>query len=80
MKPREDAIHLAAQCWCDEETSHKEMDSTLAMAFAKRLEVLMQERDSLKAQVEVALKAMETVHDNVIFDALEQIQKMRGGE
>lgn len=34
--------------------------------------------DSLKAQVEIALKAMETVHDNVIFEALDQIQKMRG--
>lgn len=52
MKPREDAIHLAAECWCDEETSHKEMDATLAMAFAKRLEVIMQERDALKAQVD----------------------------
>lgn len=62
MKPREDAIHLAAQCWCDEETSHKEMDSTLAMAFAKRLEVIIAERDSLKEQLEIAVDAIYKLH------------------
>lgn len=70
MTPREDAIHLAAQCWCDEETSHKEKDSTLAMAFAKRLENLMQEREALKAQlqakdavIDAAVKALEAIKD-----------------
>lgn len=52
MTPREDAIHLAAQCWCDVNTSHVEMNPALAMAFAKRLEMKMQEIDSLKQQVE----------------------------
>lgn len=31
-------LEIAAQCWCDEETSMIEMDSRLAKAFAKRLE------------------------------------------
>lgn len=51
-EPREDAIHLAAQCWCDVNTGHIEMNPVLAMAFAKRLEIKMQEIDSLKQQAE----------------------------
>jgi len=38
----EEATALAAQCWCDPETSDREMDSALAMAFAKRLAGWMQ--------------------------------------
>lgn len=34
----EKAIHIAAQCWCDEETQTIEMDTRLATAFAKRLD------------------------------------------
>ena len=36
-------LELAAQCWCDEETSHIVMESPLAEAFAKRLD----EKDEL---------------------------------
>ena len=32
---------LAAQCWCDEETSGKEMDATLAEAVARRIALWM---------------------------------------
>jgi hypothetical protein len=45
----EQALEIAAQCWCDEQTSHIEMDTVLATAFAKRLLVLMQQRDDLTA-------------------------------
>lgn len=38
--PSEDAIHIAARCWCDDETRTIEMDSRLATAFAKRLDLL----------------------------------------
>lgn len=37
MRPSENAIAIAAQCWCDPETSHIVMIPELAMAFAKRL-------------------------------------------
>lgn len=37
-KPSENSIHIAAQCWCDEETRMIEMDTRLANAFAKRLD------------------------------------------
>jgi hypothetical protein len=37
-----EALQIAAQCWCDEETKHIEMDSDLAKAVAKRLCVLME--------------------------------------
>lgn len=33
----EKAREIAAQCWCDEETKHKEMDVVLADAVAKRI-------------------------------------------
>lgn len=33
----EEARHIAAQCWRDNETKHKEMDSDLAEAMAKRI-------------------------------------------
>jgi hypothetical protein len=36
------ALQVAAQCWCDEDTKHIEMDSRLAKAVAKRLCVLME--------------------------------------
>jgi hypothetical protein len=35
------AGEIAAQCWCDIETKHIELDSALAHAFAKRLEQWM---------------------------------------
>lgn len=38
----EEALQEAAQCWCDDETSGKQMDAALAMAFAKRLAVWME--------------------------------------
>ena len=37
-EPSNQSIEIAAQCWCDKETSMIEMDSRLAMAFAKRLD------------------------------------------
>lgn len=43
--PSVESIHTAAQCWCDPETSSIEMDTRLAMAFARRL-------DEVKADLE----------------------------
>lgn len=37
-----EALQEAAQCWCDDETSGKQMDHVLAEAFAKRLAVWME--------------------------------------
>lgn len=31
-------LEIAAQCWCDEKTSHTVMDTQLAEAFVKRLD------------------------------------------
>ena len=39
--PSEKALQIAAQCWCDKETQHKEMDVELATAFAKRIDNLL---------------------------------------
>jgi hypothetical protein len=38
----EEAREIAAQCWCDVETSHIIMDSTLAEAVARRIANWMQ--------------------------------------
>lgn len=40
-KPCERAMHIAARCWCDPETEKVEMDSRLALAFAKRIHAMM---------------------------------------
>ena len=36
------ARQAAAQCWCDPQTSHLVMDSSLAEAFARRLAAWME--------------------------------------
>jgi len=33
----EEARQMAAQCWCDEETKHIEMDTVLAESVARRI-------------------------------------------
>jgi hypothetical protein len=48
------SLELAAQCWCDEDTSNIEMDSHLANAFAKRLDT----KDKRIAELEKELKAL----------------------
>ena len=45
------AQQIAAQCWCDPETSHIVMDPALANAFAKRLARQMEEIDKLVRQI-----------------------------
>jgi hypothetical protein len=37
----DEARQIAAQCWCDEETKHIEMDARLAEAAAKRIAAWM---------------------------------------
>jgi len=49
----EEATMIAAQCWCDPETSNRVMDPALAGAFARRL----------KAYLEIIAQ----LHDNVAF-------------
>jgi hypothetical protein len=36
-----EARHAAAQCWCDEDTKHIEMDVVLAEAVARRIAAWM---------------------------------------
>jgi hypothetical protein len=50
------SLELAAQCWCDEDTSNIEMDSHLANAFAKRLDT----KDKRIAELERERNARET--------------------
>ena len=43
-----EALQIASQCWCDPETSHLNMNSELARAFAKRLAEKLELIDELK--------------------------------
>ena len=47
-KPSDKSLETAAQCWCDEDTQHTEMDVALAYAFAKRLDAKQAIIDDLK--------------------------------
>jgi hypothetical protein len=52
IMPSEKSLEAAGQCWCDEATSSIEMDSRLAIAFAKRLE----EKDERVAELEAFIR------------------------
>ena len=45
---------LAAQCWCEETTSHLEMDANLAEVIAYKMAVLMEETYISKLEVWIA--------------------------
>lgn len=47
-KLRDEAIAIAAQCWCDPRTSNVEMDTRLAEVFAERVEDLLRENGELR--------------------------------
>ena len=53
--PSNKSLELAAQCWCDEDTKNKIMDTDLAVAFAKRLD----EKDSVIHAIKVLTEAMQ---------------------
>lgn len=55
------ALEIAAQCWCDTETSHIQMDPDLAEAFAKRFAKLMAEVERLRAIICDAIPYMKEV-------------------
>lgn len=50
-------IELAAQCWCDDETSHIKMNPPLAMAFSKRLD----DKDKKIAELKRENKQLHTL-------------------
>jgi hypothetical protein len=60
-KITESSLELAAQCWCDEDTSSIEMNSRLAVAFAKRLDA----KDKRIAELEKELEEAKVICDAV---------------
>ena len=65
------AIQRAAQAWCTKKTSHKEMDSDLAVAFAEIIDEIWSQPwlgnattgeilDELRARVDVDYKTVES--------------------
>jgi hypothetical protein len=63
------SLELAAQCWCDEDTSNIEMDSHLANAFAKRLDT----KDKRIAELEQGYEELQVA-------TLNAIQVISGGQ
>ena len=51
-------LELSAQCWCDEETSHIEMNTPLAMAFEARLNDKDEVIEKLKYMLDIAWDAV----------------------
>lgn len=66
-----ESIEIAAQCWCDEETSMIEMDTRLATAFAKRLDVKKKEVDRLKAALGEARGELQSMYELVCMQEIE---------
>lgn len=60
-EPREEAIHIAAQCWCDPENAKTVMDVDLAKSFANRLELEMQKFDLQTRKLDRAIEAMRAL-------------------
>jgi hypothetical protein len=65
-KPSEKALQIAAQCWCDDNTSDRVMDIELAIAFVKRLDndyaaiaELTERNIKLGKALRVAVEALE---------------------
>lgn len=78
VKPSEKALQIAAQCWCDPETSGKVMDIELAVAFAKRLDndyaaiaELTERNVNLSEKLRVAIEALEFLRDRFYSDDCE---------
>jgi len=75
-----DARQLAAQCWCDEETKHIEMDITLAEAFARRLDALMETYRMQLAGISTAAlgywKESDSIHPDYDTVALRDVAKL----
>jgi hypothetical protein len=53
MKPSKRSLEIAAQCWCDDETKDRVMDTKLAIAFAKRFDL---ETEAKNIAVQVLIK------------------------
>ncbi|KKL55692.1 hypothetical protein LCGC14_2252850, partial [marine sediment metagenome] len=56
----EEARGLAAQCWCDPETSSKTMDPVLAEAFARRLVQISEEPAIIRLARQTIAQAFAT--------------------
>jgi hypothetical protein len=78
-KITEISLELAAQCWCDEDTSSIEMDSHLAIAFAKRLDdkdKQIAELDKTNNQLEGRIAELEDLAQ-MIIDADSADERLR---
>jgi len=64
------ALELAAQCWCDPETSSKEMDVELAKSFARRLDPILQQLAECQARENASHRSKyEKGVFNPVFDS-----------
>lgn len=84
MDEFEKAREIAAQCWCDPETSMIEMDTRIAEAFAKRFSKIRTENAKLRGALEKC-KLFAGNHDAVngcrlILNTAKQALKETGGD
>ena len=76
---REEALQEAAQCWCDDETSGKQMDVALAEAFAKR-DVALAEAFAKRLAVWMETAAMMSRNADFFRGLLDQCAAHLGQE
>jgi len=63
--PQENALEIAAQCWCDSNCANKTMDTDLALSFANRYEKLFQRIQFLEEKNEKLRQACKKAYDFV---------------
>lgn len=68
IEPTTESLMTAAQCWGDKETSHIEMNSALAVAFAKRLDDAKSIRECAAKTPTNVGQAMTVIKQEMIDD------------
>lgn len=67
--PSDEALQIAARCWCDKDTGSFVMNTQLATAFAKRIQALMDLLD--EAIDEIDERDREELSKQGVDDAIE---------
>jgi len=63
---KDEALGLAAGCWCDKRTEHKVMDIELAEVFAEKILALGTRIDQIKERWKAANNELEDLKDRLL--------------
>ncbi len=76
--PSDWALQVAARCWCDDDTGHCVMDESLAVAFARRINVILDMLNEATKTLEEVLphyapKDLGYMSAHVIYNNAEEV-------